>query len=61
MMIYTTTDAAAELGLARRTVQLYCVKLGLPKAGRDYLIDEPAMRRLRTAVAEATPGRPPKT
>jgi len=57
-MIWTTTEAAAELGIARRTAQLYCGKLGIKKAGRDYLIDELSMRRLRIAVSEAAPGRP---
>jgi hypothetical protein len=57
-VIWTTTEAAAELSIARRTVQKYCGDLGIRKAGRDYLIDKPSMARLREAVAAATPGRP---
>lgn len=59
-MIYTTKEAAQELGLAERTVRKWCSSLGVRKLGRDYAIDEPSMRRIREA-AQDKPGRPIRT
>lgn len=56
-MIYTTSEAAEALSLAPRTVRKWCAELGIRKAGRDYLIDELGMRKIR-AAAQDRPGRP---
>jgi len=49
-MIYTTTEAARLLGVARPTVTLHCRKLGLPKHGPAWLIDDAGLERLRASI-----------
>ena len=56
---YTTREAAAALGLSRRTVQNWCSKLGHRPIGRDYVLTEDELEAIR-AVKRDAPGRPPK-
>ena len=53
----TTNEAAAALGLARRTVQKWCAALAFERVGRDYLLTEEQVEQIRT-VAQAKRGRP---
>jgi len=55
--VITTTEAAQQLGLARRTVQKWCAVLGYRKQGRDYLLTEEELVQIR-ALAQRQPGRP---
>lgn len=49
-MTYTTTEAARLLGVARSTITLHCRKLGLPKHGTAWLIDDAGLERLRASI-----------
>ena len=50
MMTYTTAEAAQILGVVRRTVTRHCRIVGIPKHGRDWLIDDDGLRRLRESI-----------
>lgn len=60
-MTHTTTDAARLLGVARRTILKHAKRLGLPKHGKAYLIDDAGLEALRVSIAEAQTGRPARS
>lgn len=53
---YTTTEAAALLQTARRNVQNYAKRHNLPKFGREYIVTEQDIARMRNELGK--PGRP---
>lgn len=55
--MYTTSEVARALGISRRTVQEWCLKLGIRPLGRDYLLTDDELERIR-AVKHDKPGRP---
>ena len=55
--VYSTPQAAAMLGIARRTVLKWCALLDVPKFGNAYLISEADLKRIRKR-AQNKPGRP---
>lgn len=57
MRLYTTTEAARTLGLARRTVQRWCAVLGFALTGRDYVLTDQELDQIRK-MAQDKPGRP---
>jgi len=59
MRTITTTEAARQLGLARRTVQKWCAALAFARVGRDYLLTEDQVAQIR-GVAHDKRGRPRK-
>lgn len=59
-MTYTTTDAAQLLGVSRRRIQQLMVTIRAQKVGRDYIIDEETLERLKSELAAAKVGRPRK-
>ena len=56
---YTTTEAAALLGVNRRNVQNYCKRHGLEKFGREYVVTEVDLEGMRTELGKV--GRKPGT
>ena len=57
MINYTTTEAANQLGCARRTIQKWCKILDIKQHGRDYFITEECYKQIAERVQEK-PGRP---
>lgn len=57
MRLYTTTEAARALGLARRTVQRWCAVLDFALTGRDYVLTDQELGQIRK-MAQDKPGRP---
>jgi len=53
----TTTQAARELGIARRTVQKWCAILGFERVGRDYVLTVAQVQQIAER-AHDKPGRP---
>lgn len=49
---YTTTEAAALLGTARRNVQNYCKRHGLKKFGREYMVTEADLQGMRAELGK---------
>jgi hypothetical protein len=45
--IYTTSDAADMLKIARRTVTKWCALLGMEKVGRDYILTMDELRAIK--------------
>lgn len=58
MTLYTTQEAAAELGLAPVTIERWCRRFGFETFGRDYVLTADQVEQIRTANHE--PGRPRK-
>lgn len=54
---YTTTEAAALLGTARRNVQNYAKRHGLKKFGREYVVTQADMEGMRGELGKV--GRKP--
>ena len=57
MTHYNAKEAASILGVAYSTVTLHCRKLGLPKNGPAWLIDDDGLQRLRASIVGVV-GRP---
>lgn len=55
----TTRQLADQIGRGLTTVQLACLRLGIPKAGRDYILT-PQQAALVTRSIHPGPGRPRK-
>lgn len=47
---YTTTEAAALLGMARRNIQNYAKRHGLKKFGREYVVTEADIEGMRAEL-----------
>ena len=59
MITISTAAVAKLLGLARRTVQKWCLVLGFEKEGRDYRLTSRQVEQIR-GVCHDKPGRPRK-
>lgn len=57
-MTYTTTEAAHILDVTRRTIIKHADRVGIPKFGKAYLIDDAGLEKLRRSIETAKPGRP---
>jgi hypothetical protein len=57
MRIMTTEHASVTLGVSQICVQKWCARLGIPKLGRDYIISERDLEKLRQSM-HFRPGRP---
>ncbi len=60
MKLYTTRQAAGILGNHIRTVQGWCELFGYRKTGRDWILTEDQLDRIRSRIRSA-PGRPRKS
>jgi hypothetical protein len=58
-MTYTVRQAASILDVAYSTVTLHLRKIGAPKHGPAYLIDDDVLDRLRGSIVGSV-GRPPR-
>lgn len=56
--MHTVTTAAGALGSSRPAVLRACRRLGLPKHGPVYCIDEAALEAIRGLVRPGQPGCP---
>lgn len=52
---YTTTEAAALLGTARRNVQNYARRHGLKKFGREYVVTAVDLEGMRAELGKPGP------
>jgi len=59
MAIITSSQAAKELKVSIRAVQMHCNRIGVDRFGRDYMITTQVMDKLRREV-QPGPGRPRK-
>ena len=57
--MHTTADIANSTGRAVRTVRATIVRLGIPKAGRDYYLTDQQAEQVRHEMHDG-PGRPRK-
>jgi len=48
----TTTEVAKLLGLSRRRVQQAAVSLGVEKLGRDYVLTDADIKRVRERIGK---------
>jgi len=60
MNLYTVSMIAAQNHLPVRRVRWHCNRLGLPKVGALYIIDEVGREILLAAIASARPGPRPR-